>query len=207
MAMVRVQVRASDALVAEGLTSYLSGHPEITVVGENSHDVADVLVLETDRLSFEVMAKMRHLAATVDRPTVLVISEIDESQLLVLVENRVVAILPRVTVNRERIVHSVLAAASGGSVMPARVMGDLLGQIRRMQREILEPNGLTPSGLTSREIEVLRLMADGMDTNQIAENMRYSVRTVKTIIYGVMDRYQLRNRSHVVAYAVRAGVI
>lgn len=207
MAMVRVQVRAADALAAEGLASYLAGHPEIEVVDEHAPDGTDVLVLETDRLNFEVVSTLRHLAATVGCPIVLIISEIDESQLLLLVEKRVVAILLRATVNRERIVHSVLAAAGGGSVMPARLMGSLLEQFRRMQREILEPNGLTLSGLSSREIEVLRLMADGMDTNEIAEQMRYSVRTVKTIIYGVMDRYNLRNRSHVVAYAVRTGVI
>jgi DNA-binding NarL/FixJ family response regulator len=207
VAMVRVLVRAADALAAEGLASYLTGHPEITVLDEDSRDVADVLVVETDRLSFEVVSTLRHLAATVDRPIVLIISEIDESQLMLLVEYRVVAILPRATVNRDRIVHSVLAAGAGGSVMPPRLMGDLLKHFRRMQREVLQPNGLTLSGLNSREIEVLRLMADGMDTNEIAEEMRYSVRTVKTIIYGVMDRYKLRNRSHAVAYAVRAGVI
>jgi DNA-binding NarL/FixJ family response regulator len=54
---------------------------------------------------------------------------------------------------------------------------------------------------------VLRLVAEGMDTTEIAEEMRYSVRTVKSVIYGVMSRYKLRNRSHVVAYALRAGLI
>ena len=42
-------------------------------------------------------------------------------------------------------------------------------------------------------------------TAEIAEEMRSSVSTVKSVIYGVMDRYKLRNRSHAVAYAVRPG--
>ncbi|GID32265.1 helix-turn-helix transcriptional regulator [Paractinoplanes brasiliensis] len=207
MAMVRVQVRTADALAAEGLSSYLRQHPDITVLTDDVAEVPDVLLVETDRLTFGIISMLRHFTATVDRPVVLVVSEIDESQLMVLVENRVAAIIPRAAVGRERLVHSVLAAADGGGVMPARLMGELLHHFRRMQREVLQPNGLTLSGLTAREVEVLRLMADGLDTNEIAEKMRYSVRTVKTIIYGVMDRYQLRNRSHVVAYAVRAGVI
>ncbi|MCO8275547.1 response regulator transcription factor [Actinoplanes sp. TRM 88003] len=207
MAMVRVQVRTTDALVAEGLASYLSEHPGVTVLEDEAAEVPDVLLVETERLTFGVFSMLRHFTATVDRPVVLVASEIEESQLMVLVENRVVAIIPRAAVGRERLVHSVLAAADGGGVMPARLMGELLEHFRRMQREILQPNGLTLSGLTAREVEVLRLMADGLNTNEIAESMRYSVRTVKTIIYGVMERYQLRNRSHVVAYAVRAGVI
>nr|WP_250005148.1 response regulator transcription factor [Actinoplanes sp. M2I2] len=205
--MVCVRVLAGDPLAAEGLASYLTGHPEITVLGADRPDRPDVLVVEADRLSVEVVSTLRRLEATVGRPIVLVISEIDESQLLMLVENRVVAILPRATVNRERVVHSVLTAAGGGGVMPARLLGELLEQVRRIQRDVLQPNGLTPSGLSSREVAVLRLMAEGLDTTEIAEEMRYSVRTVKTIIYGVMARYKLRNRSHLVAYVVRAGVI
>jgi len=54
---------------------------------------------------------------------------------------------------------------------------------------------------------VLRLMADGMDTGEIARNLSYSERTVKNIIYAITTRLSLRNRSHAVAYAMRAGVI
>ena len=61
--------------------------------------------------------------------------------------------------------------------------------------------------LTPREIDVLRLMADGLDTNEIAGELCYSERTVKNVIYGVTHRLKLRNRSHAVAYALRTGMI
>lgn len=207
MAETHVLVQAADALAGVGLSTYLATHPDITVLPHGACDPVDVIVVQAERFTAEVVTTLRLLAATLDRPVVLVLSDIDDSQLITAVECGVVAILPRASVDRDRLVHSVLAVAAGGGMMPPQLIGRLLEHFRRMQQEVLLPNGLNLSGLTSREVEVLRLMADGLDTAEIAEKMRYSVRTVKTVIYGVMGRYNLRNRSHAVAYAVRAGLI
>jgi DNA-binding NarL/FixJ family response regulator len=72
---------------------------------------------------------------------------------------------------------------------------------------VLAPRGLTFAGLTPRETEVLRLVADGFDTAEIAGRMCYSERTVKNVLHDLTTRLQLRNRSHAVAYAVREGLI
>ena len=61
-------------------------------------------------------------------------------------------------------------------MMPPHLLGKLLEHFRRLQREVLLPKGLTSSGLNSRELDVLRHLADGLDTAEIAEEMRYSVR-------------------------------
>jgi len=54
---------------------------------------------------------------------------------------------------------------------------------------------------------VLRLVAEGWDTAQIATKLSYSERTVKNVLHDVTTRLQLRNRSHAVAYAMREGLI
>jgi DNA-binding NarL/FixJ family response regulator len=56
-------------------------------------------------------------------------------------------------------------------------------------------------------VEVLRLLADGLDTSEIAHKLAYSERTVKNVVHDVTTRLQLRNRSHAVAYALREGLI
>ena len=70
---------------------------------------------------------------------------------------------------------------------------------------MLAPRGFGPAGLSDREVEVLRHLADGCDTSEIAQTMAYSERTIKNIIHEVTRRLNLRNRSHAVAYAVKAG--
>jgi DNA-binding NarL/FixJ family response regulator len=91
--------------------------------------------------------------------------------------------------------------------VPPDLLGRLLDQVGTLQRGVLGPRGLTFNGLATREIEVLRLVADGCDTSEIADRLAYSERTVKNVLHDVTTRLQLRNRSHAVAYALRQGLI
>jgi DNA-binding NarL/FixJ family response regulator len=204
---VRVALQTTDPLSHAGLANYLQTRPELTVLRSAQRAEADVLVVAAERLTSDVVTALRRSAADLSAPVVLVINEISEAELLTAVECRVVAILPRPAVTPERLVHSVLAAAGGGGVMPPNLVGELLKHIERLQRDVLTPYGLSASGLTPREIDVLRLMADGLDTGEIAGKLCYSERTVKNVIYGVTHRLKLRNRSHAVAYALRSGMI
>ena len=97
--------------------------------------------------------------------------------------------------------------ARGQGEVPADLLGQLLDQVGKLQRHVLAPRGLTFAGLTARETEVLRLVAEGHCTSEIATRLCYSERTVKNVLHEVTTRLQLRNRSHAVAYAVREGLI
>jgi DNA-binding NarL/FixJ family response regulator len=65
-----------------------------------------------------------------------------------------------------------------------------------------------PGGdLTDREFDVLRLLADGSTTRDIADRLSYSERTVKSIVHQVLVKLNGRTRAHAVALAARHGVI
>jgi DNA-binding NarL/FixJ family response regulator len=203
----KVALQAMDPLSHAGLAALLQYRGDVTVLRPAQRSDAEVLVVAAERLTPDVVAALRRTGAEIPAPIVLIVQEVVEAELMTAVECRVVAILPRAAVTAERLAHSVRAAASGGGVMPPNLVGELIKQVERMQRDVLAPNGLNASGLTPREIDVLRLMADGFDTNEIAGKLCYSERTVKNVIYGVTHRLKLRNRSHAVAYALRAGMI
>jgi len=105
------------------------------------------------------------------------------------------------------LVKTIVKVASGAGEVPPDLLGRLLEQVGRLQRQVLAPRGLTFTGLTPRETQVLRLVADGFDTGEIALRMCYSERTVKNVLHDLTTRLQLRNRTHAVAYAVREGLI
>jgi DNA-binding NarL/FixJ family response regulator len=207
MEQVRVALQAMDPVSHAGLVALLQFRGDISVLRPQQRADAEVLVAAAERLTPEVVATLRRAGAETGAPIVLVCQEVAEAELLTAVECRVVAILPRSAVTTERLAHSIRAAAAGGGVLPPNLIGELLKQVDRMQREVLAPNGLNASGLTPREVDVLRLMADGMDTAEIATTLAYSERTVKNIIHDITTRLQLRNRSHAVAYALRQGLI
>ena len=122
-------------------------------------------------------------------------------------EAGVSALVRRAEATPERLAQVITRVAAGEAEIPSDLLARLLGQVGKLQRQILAPRGLTFSGLTEREIEVLRLVADGMDTAEIAHHMAFSERTIKSILHDVTTRLQLRNRAHAVAYAVREGLI
>jgi DNA-binding NarL/FixJ family response regulator len=200
MTPVAVAVLASDPITQAGAVSLLQAHPDIRLA--DGH--ADVLLVMEEHITEVALAEIRTESAT---HVVLVVEHFRESDLMSLLECGVVAILPRRETGGAELIGAVLNAGDGTANLPPRLQGALLAQVQRMQRDVLEPNGLTLSGLAARECDVLRLVAEGFGTEEIATKLCYSERTVKNVLYGLMTRCGLSNRAHAVAYALRAGAI
>jgi DNA-binding NarL/FixJ family response regulator len=207
MQRIRVLVEASDPISLAGVLTHLQSQPELSVVSSRDASEAEVLLLCVESVNAEVMSRLRLSSSSSQTKTVLVARDLRQEEVLSLVECRVVAVIPRQYATPERLGRVIVGARSGHGTLPADLLGSLLHQVEELQRVALAPLGLTPAGLAKRELDVLRLVADGFDTAEIAMKLSYSERTVKNILYGVLSRLRVRNRSHAVAAAIRAGVI
>jgi DNA-binding NarL/FixJ family response regulator len=207
MERLRVAVRASDPVSESGLLSYLSTRSDLVASPLPTFAEPDVAVATADRLTSRVLNRLRHDALITPVPTVLVTGDLSGDDILTVVECQVVSILPPSAVTEDVLVRSVLTAASGGGLMPPHLVGALIGQVRRLQREVLVSQGITVAGILQREVDVLRLVADGCDTKAIANKLGYAERTVTSILQAVIHKLGVRNRPHAVAHALRAGVI
>jgi DNA-binding NarL/FixJ family response regulator len=206
MQRVPVYVQATDPITLLGMRSHLAGRPEIRVVGDAERATAAVTVVVADAVTEETFATLRELRRGTSR-LVLVPSQLDDSQVSRAVECGVVGVVRRSEASTSRLVRVLIGAARGEGSVPGDLLGRLLEQMGRLQREVLEPRGLTLRGLTTREVDVLRLVADGLETREIASKLSYSERTVKNVLHEVTTRLQLRNRAHAVAYALRHDLI
>jgi DNA-binding NarL/FixJ family response regulator len=204
---ISVYVYAHDPISQAGLASQLRARPEIQVV-DHDVDLAMVAIVVVDEVDEETTRVVRAIQRNNGIPrVVLVVTRLDDAGMLAGVEAGACGLLRRSEALPERLVESIQSAATGDGNVPADLLGRLLEHVGRLQRQVLAPRGLTISGLSEREIEVLRLVADGFDTAEIAGSLAYSERTIKNIIHDVTARLNLRNRSHAVAYAVRQGLI
>ncbi|MET7989754.1 response regulator transcription factor [Amycolatopsis sp. NPDC005232] len=211
MKLVKVAVLASDPITKAGAASLLGTRAELQVLPEDSAAQADVVLVMEEHVTDRVLSRVKELGRESEQlagpDLVIVADHFRESDLMTAIECGVVAILPRRETGGAELVSAVLAAGDGTASLPPRLQGALLGQVQRMRRDVLEPNGLTLSGLAARECDVLRLVAEGYGTEEIATKLCYSERTVKNVLYGLMTRCGLNNRAHAVAYALRAGAI
>jgi DNA-binding NarL/FixJ family response regulator len=115
--------------------------------------------------------------------------------------------LIRGSLDADALIRVVLAVSAGQALLPPAVQGQLLDQVEQVYRNVLAPRGITASGLTDREIAVLRMMSDGLEIAEIALLMSYSERTIKKTLSAVLSRFGLRNRAQAVSYAIRLGLI
>ncbi|MDX6237386.1 MAG: hypothetical protein QOG10_2201, partial [Kribbellaceae bacterium] len=196
---IATYVHGLDPISRAGVISQLRMRPEVRVVDELEVDQATVAVVVTDQLDDDTTREMRALRRGDMPRLVLVATVLDESALVAAAEVGVGGLLRRMDATPDALVRTIRRVAAGDGEIPPDLLGRLLDQLGRLQRQVLAPRGLTFAGLSPREIEVLRLVADGFDTAEIAERMSYSERTVKNVLHDLTTRLQLRNRSHAVA--------
>ena len=204
---IPVAVYARDPISQAGIASQLRTRPEVVVAENGDAATATVAIVVADEVDDSTIQTMRAVLRGGCRRVLLVATRLDDGALLSAVEAGACGMLRRSEAVTERLLGAIRTAAAGDGIVPPDLLGRLLDQVGRLQRQVLAPRGLTFAGLTDRETRVLRLVADGFDTNEIASTLAYSERTMKNVIHDVTARLQLRNRSHAVAYALRAGLI
>jgi DNA-binding NarL/FixJ family response regulator len=160
-----------------------------------------------DEVDEGVQQLIRRLRRSGMGGVLVIASRLDDQGVLAAVEAGACGLLRRSEASPEGLARAVREARDGAGTMAPDLLGRLMAHVNQLHDRFLQPQGLHIHGLSDREIEVLRLVADGLGTFEIAERLAYSERTIKNIIQGVTSRLQLRNRSHAVAYAVRHGLI
>jgi DNA-binding NarL/FixJ family response regulator len=209
-AAVTVAVLASEPLVAAGAVACLRECPGITPVPPDRLDQASVVLIIAGQVGEKTLALIQRTAELVpgrEPRFVLVCDQIRDWQLLQALSHGKVSVLSRQDSDYGRIARALVKARDGQVELPADTAGWLAGRIRTLQRDVLDPHGLSAAGLYIREVDVLRLLAEGLDTAEVAQRLNYSERTVRSIIHGALTRMNLRNRTHAVAFALRSGVM
>ncbi|MFD2765415.1 helix-turn-helix transcriptional regulator [Micromonospora eburnea] len=207
MRRLPVHLYSTDVISRAGVVSQLRPRPEVLLLDESEAEQAVVSVIISDSIDEPTLRMLRALRSRGGSALVLVVTQVDDAGLVAAVEHGVAGIVRRSEASAERLVSVIGAAAAGEGAVPPDLLGRLLQQVGALQREVLGPRGLTFSGLAEREVEVLRLVAEGLDTAEIAAKLSYSQRTIKNILHDVTSRLHLRNRCHAVAYALRNGLI
>ncbi|MFE4654944.1 LuxR C-terminal-related transcriptional regulator [Streptomyces sp. NPDC056707] len=206
---LRVIIRANDPITQEGVTAYLKSRAQVTVLPVSQISRADVCVVLVADVTMATLAWIKKAALETTNPelrTVLVADEITEAQLINAINHGLVSFLPRRHAGMEQILSAVLGSRASQSYLPGALTRVLIEEIR-IARRGGAALGCSPFGLSARETDVVRLLAQGWSSAEIASKLSYSERTIKNVIHGMLNRLQLRNRAHAVGHAARAGLL
>ena len=204
---VSIYVYADDPILQAGMVSQLRGRPEIDIVEASELARAQLGVVAADALDDETLRIMRSLKRAGVAHTVLVMRAIDDAAVVSAAEVGVSGLLRRSEATPETLVRTIQKVAQGDGVIPSDLLGHLLGQVGRLQRQVLSPRGLTFTGLSDREIEVLRLIADGNSNKQIADMLRITEDTVKGRVRSILSKLGANDRTHAATIGLKRGII
>jgi DNA-binding NarL/FixJ family response regulator len=195
-----------DLLEAQGLSvvgEASDGEGGVTMAGTLAPDVV-VMDLNMPGIS-GVEATRRILEqAPLARILVLTISADDGDVMEAMMAGACGYLLKDASV--EELITGVRSAAAGESSISPRVATKVLARLREGEAE-REDAAQGQNGLSDREVEVLRLLAEGKGNAEIAQELFISPKTVKNHIASILMKLQIENRIQAAVYAVRTGII
>ena len=106
----------------------------------------------------------------------------------------------------EQLIAGIRAAASGESLISPQIATKLLQRLRAQGADEAAAETIR-ADLSDRELEVLRLIANGKDNAEIARDLFISPKTVKNHISNILMKLQIDNRIQAAVYAVRSGIV
>jgi NarL family two-component system response regulator LiaR len=166
----------------------------------------DVIVMDLNMPGLTGVEATRRIvaAAPLSRVVVLTISDQDSDVLDAIVAGACGYLLKDASI--EDLLRGIRAAAVGESLISPHIAAKVLQRVRSASTL---PGGAEAirSELSEREIEVLKLIANGKDNAEIARELYISPKTVKNHISNILMKLQIENRIQAAVYAVRSGIV
>jgi DNA-binding NarL/FixJ family response regulator len=106
----------------------------------------------------------------------------------------------------QELIAGIRAASEGESLISPQIAAKVLQQLRAQSKDT-DAAATIRAELSDRELEVLKLIANGKDNAQIARELYISPKTVKNHISNILMKLQIENRIQAAVYAVRSGIV
>jgi len=209
----RVLIVDDHPVVRQGLRSLLSQYPDIQVVGEADGSPAalgliadlrpDVVLLDI-RLAgpsgLELARQLRRSGA--EARVIILTSHDDEAYLMEAAQAGVHGYLLK-SASAELLAEAIRAVHAGEHRLSPALVSKALEQLEALSRTQAQAE----SGLSDQELQLLRLLADGANTQDMARALYLSERTVKRKLQDILDKLGAATRAQAVAEAFKRGLL
>ncbi|MDR6975130.1 DNA-binding NarL/FixJ family response regulator [Streptomyces sp. 3330] len=206
---VRVAIHAPAPLVRAGLAGFVALDPRLRELPQDRIGEADAIVVAVDVADASALDLLHRLCDKPGARFLVVVGRKWRADLSAARRRGVRAVVwwdfcsPDVFARSVRAVAGSEESALPSPLPPGRPACDP----ERAEHHGPASRGRAVPRLDAREVDVLRLIAEGKQCDEIAIELSYSERTVRYILYGAMKRLRTRNRAHAVSCAIRAGLI
>jgi DNA-binding NarL/FixJ family response regulator len=209
---IRVMLVDDHAIMRDGIRALLSLHNDLEIVGEASEGqkavdksrelMPDVIVMDIAMSGMDGLEATRRIAKQSPKTKVLILSQHDEKEyILSAIKAGCAGYMPKRALSSE-LVTAIRAVYKGDSFLYPSAATALIGEYRTHAQ-----TGDSYDQLTPREREILKLIAEGHTSKIISESLFISLKTVVGHRTKLMDKLGIHNRTELIKYAMRKGLI
>ena len=210
--MIRVLLIDDHEMVRMGLAAFLESQPDIEVIGEASDgrrgvELAvemkpDVILMDLVVEGMDGIEATKEICRQLSGPKIIVLTSfIDDDKVYPVIEAGAFSYLLK-TSKAGEIADAIRAASNGEPKLEAKVAGKVLSKLRHSSSE-------TPphESLTAREMEILKLVAEGKTNKDIADELFITIKTVKTHVTNILSKLEVDDRTQAAVYAHRNKLV
>jgi len=216
MTAVRVVLADDQEMVRAGLRMLIDFQPDLEVVGEAADGVEavevvtrlrpDVVLMDVRMPRCDGIEAARRVLAAVPDVAVVVLTTFDEDGSLAEALRAGVSGFLLKTAPPEQLLHAIRTVAAGNGLLDPAVTLRVIAASAKAPAP--DPSSAARlAGLTTRETDVLRLVAEGLTNAEIAAALYLGEATVKTYLSRMLMKLELRDRVQAVAFAFRSGLV
>jgi DNA-binding NarL/FixJ family response regulator len=201
---VSVLIMAKDPILRAGVERQLVGMPGVVLLDPACGRHPEVALVVADSIDDEVLGLVRRVRR-LSLSRIVVVASVIGATAARATEAGATTIIPRAAADYQRLAWAVQTKI--GDRPPVAVLSDPERQCLLPDTTRLVADDRSGSGVSERDRYVLRLLAEGADTGEIARQLAYSEPTIKNAIQRLFEQLKAKNRPHLVALAIRNGII
>ena len=211
--LITVLVVDDHKVVRQGVRAFMDTQPDLTVVGEAgtgeeavalaAEHAPDVVIVDLVMPGMDGVEVTRQVKQVSPRTQVIVLTSYHQDEhIFPAIRAGALSYLLK-DVGPAELADAVRKAANGEAVLHPRVAARVVQELHGARQD--SPNPFTE--LSDRELEVLRLIADGLNNADIAETLVISEKTVKSHVSNILNKLHLADRTQAAVHAWREGVV
>ncbi len=211
--IIHVLVVDDHAIIRKGLRAVLEIVPDIELVGEAENGIQavqldrelhpDVILMDLMMPEMDGIACIRKIKDQRSEARILVLTNFAGEEMIVPAIKAGAAGYHLKDSSPETLIEAIRQVNQGVASLHPNIAKKLLEELQHVDRQ---PERLADEPLTQREVEVLRLIAQGYENKDIAEKLVISEATVRTHVSNILGKLHLASRTQAALYALREGI-
>lgn len=214
---IRLILVDDHTIIRDGIKALLKDKEDIQVVGEASngkelldlltHTPADVVMMDVNMPEMDGFETTTYLKEHYEHIKVLVLSMLDHESYISKILTAGASGYMLKNTGREELICGIRIVASGGQFICSTVALNLLKKLQNPNYKPVSAEDKQTRDLSQREIEILKLIADGLTNAEIADKIFTSKRTVETHRQNIIEKTKAKNTAALIKYAISKGII